>query len=184
MTDISVFSDEAWQEAKRRAEVIRLLAAREHCPLPLARAAARDLGLSARQVYTLVKRCRAGGGALDALAPAISSGGRGSTRLDQSRKAILRDLIYSVYLSPQRLSAAAFIREVRRRCGQAEMKPPSASTIRCRLDELSPEERQKQVEPGVPITLAGGRTPIWGVEAGVLPSGPGTDDTGDRLAAR
>jgi putative transposase len=54
MMDISTFSDEAWQEAKRRAEVTRPLAAREHCPRPLARAAAQDLGLSERQVYTLV----------------------------------------------------------------------------------------------------------------------------------
>jgi putative transposase len=160
MTDISTFSDEAWQEAKRRAEVIRPLAAREHCPRPLARAAAQDLGLSERQVYTLVKRCRAGDGALGALVPAVSSGGRGSTRLSQGREDLIRDLIYSVYLSPQRLSAEAFIREVRRRCQQAQVEPPSDSTIRRRLKGLSPEERQRRGERVAPMAPVSGQTPI------------------------
>jgi putative transposase len=160
MTDISTFSDEAWQEAKRRAQMIRPLAARERCPRLLVRAAALDLGLSERQVYALVKRCRSSGGELGALVRGVSSGGRGSTRIGKSQEDLLDDLIYSVYLSPQRLSAEAFTREVRRRCQQAGVKPPSASTIRRRLKSLSPEERQRRGEQVAPIAPAGGRTPI------------------------
>jgi putative transposase len=160
MTDISTFSDEVWQEAKRRAEIIRPLAAQEHCPRPLARAAAQDLGLSERQVYTLIKRCRAGDGALGALVPAVSSGGRGSTRISQDREDLIRDLIYSMYLSPQRLSPAVFIREVRRRCQLSGVKPPSPCTIRRRLNGLSPEERQRRGEWVTPIAPVSGRTPI------------------------
>ena len=73
MADISTFTDEAWQEAKRRAQMIRPLAARERCPRLLVRAAALDLGLSERQVYTLVRRFRDSDGKLDALIPAVSS---------------------------------------------------------------------------------------------------------------
>lgn len=160
MTDISAFSEEAWQEAKRRAQMIRPLAARQRCPRLLARAAALDLGLSERQVYALVKRCRLSGGELGALVPCVSSGGRGGTRIGKGQEDVIVDLIYSVYLSPQRLSAEAFIREVRHRCQGAGLKPPSASTIRRRLKRLSPEERQRRGERVASITQAGGQTPI------------------------
>lgn len=160
MTDISTFSEEAWQEAKRRAQMIRPLAARERCPRLLVRAAALDLGLSERQVYALVKRCRLSGGELDALVPGASSGGRGGTRISKGPESVMDDLIYSVYLSPQRLSAEAFIREVRRCCHGAGLKPPSASTIRRRLKGLSPEERQRRGERVAPITPVSGQTPI------------------------
>src|SRR5450759_666512 len=109
MADLSTFSDEAWQEAKRRAELIRPLAAKEHCPRLLVRAAAQDLELSERQVYALVKRCRISNGALAALIPSVSSGGKGGSRIGKGREDLVHDLIYSVYLSPQRLSAEAFI---------------------------------------------------------------------------
>jgi putative transposase len=160
MTDISTFSDEAWREAKRRAEVIRPLAAKEHCPRRLVLVAARELGLSERQVYALVRRCRISGGALDALIPAVSSGGRGSTRIGNGQEGLIHDLIQSVYLSPQRLSAEAFIREVRRRCQLAGLNPPSPSTIRRRLKGLSPEERQRRGDRIAPVAPVSGRTPI------------------------
>ena len=160
MTDISTFSDEAWQEARRRAQMIRPLAARERCPRLLVRAAALDLGLSERQVYTLVRRFRAGDGELAALVPAVSSGGRGSTRTSQAQEDLLHDLIHSVYLSPQRLSAEAFIREVRRRCQLDSVKPPSASTIRRRLQGLSPDERQRRGDRVAPTLPVSGRPPM------------------------
>jgi putative transposase len=160
MTDLSTFSDEAWQEAKRRAEVIRPLAAREHCPRLLVRAAAQDLELSERHVYALVKRCRIRNGALDALIPSVSSGGRGRSRIGDDQEEFVNDLICSVYLSSQRLSAEVFIREVRRRCHLAGLIPPSASTIRRRLKGLSPEERKQRGDLVAPITSVSGRTPI------------------------
>jgi putative transposase len=160
MADLSTFSDEAWQEAKRRAELIRPLAAKEHCPRLLVRAAAQDLELSERQVYALVKRCRISNGALAALIPSVSSGGKGGSRIGKGREDLVHDLIYSIYLSPQRLSAEAFIREVQRRSQLAGLTPPSASTIRRRLKGLSPEERKQRGELIAPITPVSGRTPV------------------------
>jgi putative transposase len=160
MADLSTFSDEAWQEAKRRAEVIRPLAARQYCPRLLVRAAAQDLKLSERQVYALVKRCRLSNGAMDALIPSVSSGGRGGSRIGNDKEDLVHELIYCVYLSSQRLSAEAFIREVRRCCHLAGLIPPSASTVRRRLKRLSPEERKLRGDLVAPTTAVSGRTPI------------------------
>lgn len=158
--DISTFSEEAWLEAKRRAEFIRPLAARKHCPQSLVESTAQHLGLSERQVYVLVKRCRACDGALDALIPSISSGGKGGTRLGKDQEDFVRELIDDVYLAPQRLSPAAFIREVRRRAAVADLKTPSANTIRRRLANLSSEECQRRGELSSQMKPVSGKTPV------------------------
>jgi putative transposase len=83
MTDISLIDDAAWAIAKRRAEVIRPLAAKSRCPLPLVRVAAATLELSERQIFTLIKRCRDSEGALNSLLPRSSGGGKGRYRLEK-----------------------------------------------------------------------------------------------------
>ena len=69
VADLSLVAAPAWREAERRAAVIRPLAALPACPRGEARAAAEALGLSERQVYRLLRRCREGGGALTAHRP-------------------------------------------------------------------------------------------------------------------
>ena len=80
MVDVSLVPEAAWREAQRRAEVIRPLAEAARRSRPLVRAAAATLGLSERQTYTLVRRCREAGGDLTALLPGKSGGGRGNRR--------------------------------------------------------------------------------------------------------
>ena len=65
-TDIALVPDALWREAERRAAVIRPLAALPVCPHAQASAAAKELGVSERQVYRLLRRCREGGGELTA----------------------------------------------------------------------------------------------------------------------
>lgn len=95
--DISTFSEEAWQEAKRRAEFIRPLAAGKHCSQSSIGNAVLQLGLSERQVYALVKRCRARDGALDALVPSVSNGGKGGTRVSNDQESFVSELIDDLY---------------------------------------------------------------------------------------
>lgn len=160
MQDLSTFSEEVWREAKRRAEVIRPLAIQKHCSQSLVEEAAQQLGLSVRQVYSLVKRCRACDGALHALIPAPSGGGKGGIRIDSGPEKFVRGLIDEVYLSPQRLSVQAFLREVRRRSELAGLSPPSDSTIRRRLARLTPEDRLRRGEPGRQLAAVTGKTPV------------------------
>ncbi len=133
MADLSLIPEEAWREAQRRAEVIRPLAERGRGPRHLVQAASASLGLSERQTYTLLRRCREADGALTALLPGRSGGGRGRTRLDAGTEALLRRIVEEGYLSPQKQSAAWLVEQVLGRCRQAGMALPSPNTIRRRL---------------------------------------------------
>lgn len=146
MVDLAAIPEAVWREAQRRADVIRPLAEAERRPRPLIRAAAATLGLSERQTYVLLHRCREAGGALTALLPGGSSGGRGKPRISQMSEAALRRTIDELYLTPQRLSAAKVVEAVVGRCRVARLQPPSPSTIRRRLRVLSLAERQRRGE--------------------------------------
>ncbi|MFZ0254994.1 MAG: hypothetical protein WAN46_04975, partial [Gammaproteobacteria bacterium] len=71
-----------------------------------------QLGLSARQVYTLVQRLRQADGALIALLPRRSDGGRAKPRLAAPRENLLQRLIEEIYLTSQKRSAAELVRAI------------------------------------------------------------------------
>jgi putative transposase len=156
--DISLISEDAWQTASRRAELIRPLADMARCPQALIRTAAEELGVSARHIYTLIRRCRAAESAAMALVPNVSGGGKGNSRIDKPVEEILKAIIKEVYLTPQCRTAAAVIREIRRRCRLAGVKPPAANTVRRRLRALPQEdkERGRGIKQNSPVS---GRTP-------------------------
>ena len=159
MTDLSQIAEEDWKVARRRAEVMRPLAELERCPRGLARAAAAELGLSERQVYRLARRLRNADGALTALLPRSSAGGRGKQRVAATRDDLLRRLIEEFYLTRQRRSAADLTRAVRSQAAKAGLKPPSESTIRRRLKALSLAQRRKRGEAHPETEPIDGATP-------------------------
>jgi putative transposase len=159
MTDISLIDDKSWQVAKHRAEVIRPLAAKARCPLALVRAAAAELNLSERQVFTLMKRYRDSEGTTASLVRGASDGGKGVPRIGQEREALLHSIINDVYLTPQRLTPEAVIRETRRQYQLAGIKPPGKNTIRRRLKALTPDERGKRGESPTHGKVVSGTTP-------------------------
>ena len=146
MADLSLISEAAWIEARRRAEVIRPLAERNHRPRYMVQAAAATLGLSERQTYTLLRRCQEAGGELTALVPGRSSGGRGRPRTAPESEASLRRVVQEVYLTSQKSRAADVAREVAWRCRAEKLKPPSSSTVRRRLRSLPLADRRKRGE--------------------------------------
>lgn len=146
MTDLSQISEEDWNEARRRADVLRPLAELERCPYSRARTAATELGLAERQIYTLIGRLRLADGALTALLPGGSDGGRGKRRLGAAREELLRCVIEDIYLTPQKRSAAELTRGVRSQATKNGLKPPSESTVRRRLQGLSLIQRRKRGE--------------------------------------
>ena len=106
MADLALIPDAAWHEAQRRA-VIRPLAELGRWPRHLVRAAAAQLGLSERQTYTLVRRCREAGGELTALLPGRSSGGRAKPRVATTSEAVLHQTVHELYLTRQNLTCSA-----------------------------------------------------------------------------
>ncbi|WP_245519358.1 Mu transposase C-terminal domain-containing protein [Neorhizobium sp. JUb45] len=121
-------------------------------------AAALELGISARHVYRLIRQCREGGGDLTSLIVAVSSGGRGQSRLPHRQDEVVQSVVEELYLTPQRLSAEWIVQEVRRRAYKLGLPPPSASTIRRRLAALPLAERSRRGDVVVPDAV-GGSTP-------------------------
>ena len=74
---VATLPDEAWERARRRAEIIGPLAQSETVGHEAADMAAQALGLSRRQVYVLIRRARQGSGLVTDLVPGQSGGGKG-----------------------------------------------------------------------------------------------------------
>ncbi|MDQ5951455.1 MAG: putative transposase, partial [Patescibacteria group bacterium] len=62
-------SSEAWEQLQQKSQVITPLAALPLISHHAADTAARQLGLSRRQIYVLIRRCRQGQGLLTDLIP-------------------------------------------------------------------------------------------------------------------
>lgn len=155
-------ADAAWEEARRRAAIIGPLAAKEKTPASLAAEAGEQLGLSARTVYTLIRRYKASGGSLLSLVPAQPQGGRGGSRLPEETERIISSSLTELYLSRQRVKIETVVKEIRRRCRRAGVKPPSSNTIRTRIKQLNPEEvlRKREGRDAVRrLEAAGGQFP-------------------------
>ncbi len=146
MADLSLIPEAAWREAQRRAEVVRPLAEQGRWPRHLVQTAAATLGLSERQTYTLLRRCRDAGGTLTALLPGRSSGGRNTPRMVPATEAMLRRIVEESYLTPQRRGAASIVEDVIGRCRKDGLRPPSPSTIRRRLEALSLSDLRRRGE--------------------------------------
>ena len=113
---VATLPEQAWERARRRAEIIGPLAQSETVGHEAADAAAQALGLSRRQVYVLIRRARLGSGLVTDLALGQSSGGKGKGRLPESVERIIRELLQKRFLTKQKRSLAAFHREVVRAC--------------------------------------------------------------------
>ena len=137
MTDLSLIAEQEWNEARRRAVVLRPLVEFKRCPRNRAHEAAVELGLSERQVYRLIQRLRESGGELTALLPGGSNGGRGKQRLAAPREKLLHRLVAEIFLTRQKRSAADLVLAIRSESLKVGLDPPSESTIRRRLKTLS-----------------------------------------------
>ncbi|QSZ51414.1 hypothetical protein EU811_22085 [Arthrobacter sp. TS-15] len=118
-------TEEDWDTAVRTAAVITPLSQRDVIGLSAAAEAAAQLGVSLRQVYVLVDRCRRGSGNATDLLPGQSDGGRGTWRLAVPVEDVLQDLIRGRYLKRQKLSSAAPHRDVVQACSIKGLVAPS-----------------------------------------------------------
>lgn len=132
-------SEKAWAQAKRRAAIIVPLVAQGPVTKTAAEKAAKKLGVSTRQLYRLIAKCRKGEGLVTDMAPGCSSGGRGKARLEEVVEQIIADVIKSFYLSRQRRSLAVIVREVRMRCIKLGYHAPARNTVEVRIKNLDPK---------------------------------------------
>ena len=157
-TGALTLGDAKWQEARRRALIIQPLADASIVSQRAAEEAARQLGLSARTVYTLVRTWRLSGSSVPALVSIKPSGGRGRTRLAPTIEAVIHDAIEQLYLTAQKPRLSKVLEAVRRRCRLEGLNVPSVNTIQARIRELKPALVVTRRGPqGCASTDAGGR---------------------------
>lgn len=154
-------SEDAWVTARHRAQVIGALAATGAVSIRAADGAGRELGLSRRRVYELVRRHRQGAGLLTDLAPGHSDGGRGGGRLPEAVETVIREMVRSVYLRRQRPSLAVVHRDIARACQAKGLTVPARNTVARRISALHPAQVKQSREgtDGARSLRAGGATP-------------------------
>ncbi len=132
--------DEAWERARRRAEIISPLAQSETVGHEAADMAAQALGLSRRQVYVLIRRARQGSGLVTDLVPGQSGGGKGKGRLPEPVERVIHELLQKRFLTKQKRSLAAFHREVTQVCKAQKLRVPARNTVALRIASLDPRK--------------------------------------------
>ncbi|WP_429922518.1 helix-turn-helix domain-containing protein, partial [Klebsiella pneumoniae] len=100
---VATLPDEAWERARRRAEIISPLAQSETVGHEAADMAAQALGLSRRQVYVLIRRARQGSGLVTDLVPGQSGGGKGKGRGTVAKLAMRQPFVLFKGLTFQKL---------------------------------------------------------------------------------
>ena len=139
-------SKKAWRKAKHRADVIGPLAEQQEVSQVEADQAAEELGLTSRQVYNLIKRCKAGEGLVTDLAVMQPGGGKGKTRIAPEVDAIIAEVVEKQYLNRQRRSVAVVVRDIRMQCKESGYKIPAENTVRARIRALDPLKAIKKRE--------------------------------------
>jgi putative transposase len=159
---VATLSDEAWAQARHRAEIIGPLALRDVVGHEAADAAAQTLGLSRRQVYVLIRRARQGTGLVTDFACGRSGGGKGEGRLSETVEGIIRELLQKRFLTKQRRSLAAFHREVAHACKAQKLRVPARNTVALRIagvDPLKAVRRREGQDASRTLQGVGGKPP-------------------------
>ena len=155
-------SDQEWEQARLRAQVIAPLAALTVVSHLAADAAAEQLGLSRRQIYVLIRRYRQGAGLVTDLAPGKSSGGKGKGRLSEPVERVIRELLHKRFLTRQKRSKAVLYRDIVQACKARGVPVPARNTVEKRIARLDPVElgRRREGEKATrPLRSAGGTPP-------------------------
>jgi putative transposase len=131
--DVTEVSETEWADARRRLAVIRPLAENRSRTRADMVAAAAALGCGLTQAYVMLDRYLSEPTATS-LIPRRRGQCRGSSRLARDLDLLIDKAIESMYLSKQRVRIADLVDEVRLRCHDAGIPPPSRKAITARVN--------------------------------------------------
>lgn len=134
-----------WQQAHERFEIIRPLLEDPDCTRAKVRARAEAAGRHPATLYRWLEQYRRGGRG-STLVPTKRGMERGQSRLAPEVEAVVSATIDEVYLNTQKRSVSYTCNEVVRRCRNAGLELPHASTIRRRIKALSMKETLRRRE--------------------------------------
>lgn len=159
---VLTLSKEDWELALKRASIIAPLAALEIVGHQSADEAARELGVSRRQVYFLIQRFRQGEGLVTDLAPLHTSGGKGKGRLVEAVENIVRETIRKQFMTRQKLTVAKLYRGIKKECKTKGLPVPARNTVALRIKQLNPVQLKRAREgtdAARTLLSAGGTSP-------------------------
>ena len=130
-------SDDLWEEACRREDILRELVERfpDRSPLSAVDDGCGSLGVSRATLYRLIERFKAQK-TVSSLLPRKPGRAVGSKDQDPARDLLIRRTIERLYLTPERATFARLVNEVRLLCVQDGLPPPSWRTVKARLAEF------------------------------------------------
>lgn len=139
--DLAAVGEEDWVIAEERRSLIGpLLDSYYRRSDALAEQIANEAGVSRATVYRWVAAFR-NTGLLSSLLPNTAArGGKGKSRLAAEVEAIIQDCIENFHDTDQSQSIIETVTEIRRRCSNANLKLPSANTVRARLERTDGRE--------------------------------------------
>lgn len=145
--DLEAVSTREWEEAERRYQAIEPLLNRRADRAALDwDHAAKTAGVGKSTIYRWVKDYR-NSGLLTELLPRKTQGAPGKSRLNAEIKAVVDDFLQNKFMTLQKPTPAAAVREIRRLCSNAGLLPlPSKGAIYRHIEWLDSEERLKKRE--------------------------------------
>lgn len=139
LADVSQISERRMEVAEERYQAIAPLVDRPERSRSEVEARAEEVGVHPATLYRWLSDYE-GNGLKSALAPSETTGGRGKSRLDEAVEKIIQATIKDTYKTTQKQSVAKTVKQVRKRCKNANLPPPAANTVRSRIQAISPQE--------------------------------------------
>ena len=141
--DLSAISDEYWERALEKYEMIKpLLNYEQHCPASV-KERAKEVGVSERSLYRWIQAYNSLG-SITGLVNRKRGWAEGNSRLSKEQDELVTAVINEFYLHKQRPTIEQAIREVQRVASQKGLDSPSRRTIRQRILRISEEERLRK----------------------------------------
>ncbi|AHG74513.1 recombinase [Mannheimia sp. USDA-ARS-USMARC-1261] len=141
--DLSAISDEYWEKALEKYEMIKpLLNYEQHCPASV-KERAKEVGVSDRSLYRWIQAYKSLG-SIAGLVSRKRGWAEGNSRLSKEQDELVMTVINEFYLHKQRPTIEQTIREVQRVASQKGLDSPSRRTIRQRILRVSEEERLRK----------------------------------------
>lgn len=141
--DLSEISNEYWEKALEKYEMIKpLLNYEQHSPSSV-KARAAEVGVSERSLYRWINAYNSLG-SIAGLVARKRGWSEGNSRLTKEQDDLIKAVINEFYLHKQRPSIEQTIREVQRAANQKGIDSPSRRTIRQRILRISEEERLRK----------------------------------------
>ena len=152
-------SDSDWLKASQRETIIRPLAEQTRLTEADVRTAAKSLQISRATLYRLITRYRQRP-QTSSLLPWKRGRDVRTHFLDREREKIIAACIQDFYLTPQRPSLAALLRELRHRFIEQAFPPPNYRTVRRRLEALDARGRSRSARATrLPVRSSGLSSP-------------------------